>query len=403
LRSQKLAALLTYCYESIPYYREQFKAIGAEPGDFSNTEDLCRFPILEKETLRDRSEELLNPNADRTGWIKYSSSGSTGIPLQLWYHPLERLRMGHTVTRELLFHGHQPWHSMVNITEPRHSSPKNQWYHRIGLMNEQFLSLYDESGLNLERLRQINPKLLIGFPSVLLLIGEELSSVRQLDWRPQRIFTLAEVLTDEYRQNLQQYWGVDPVDMYGANEVGHIAFQCKDRENYHINADSLHIDIVRDGEIIPHGDLGEVVVTNFDLRVMPIIRYRIGDVARKVSGACSCGCNMPLMGSVAGRTDGFISGDDGKIFSALEVSLILKSVSGVKQFRLIQKEHGRVTVQYKPVSGEVNPELEITACLKMRLGEKMQIDTEKVKDIPREKSGKIRSVISEVTNPYQTE
>jgi len=136
LRREKLRELLRYCYDRIPYYREQFRRIGAEPEDFRSPEDLVKFPILDKETLRDHAEELLDPNADRSGWIKYRSSGSTGIPLELWYTPQERLRMGFTVTRELIYNGLKPWYRLVNITEPRHSAPKNRWYHRLGVMNE---------------------------------------------------------------------------------------------------------------------------------------------------------------------------------------------------------------------------------------------------------------------------
>ncbi|GAG69230.1 unnamed protein product, partial [marine sediment metagenome] len=61
LRRKKLTLLLNYCYQHIPYYQEQFKKMGAQPEDFQTPEDLANFPILEKETLRDRSEEFFDP------------------------------------------------------------------------------------------------------------------------------------------------------------------------------------------------------------------------------------------------------------------------------------------------------------------------------------------------------
>lgn len=244
LRWRKLQDLLQYCFKHIPYYRRQFDAIKAQPRDFQKPEDLAAFPILEKETLRDQAEEFLNPALDRSDWIRYRSSGSTGIPLELWYTPAERLRMGHTVTRELLFNGLSPYHRLVNITEPRHSSPKNRWYHRLGLMNEQFLSVYDQSHLNLARLMEFQPQAIIGFPSVLMLMGREMEKAEN-PLRPKLLFTLAEVLTAQDRVLLQKLWGVDPIDLYGANEVGHIAFQCSQRRGYHINLDSLHVEILQ--------------------------------------------------------------------------------------------------------------------------------------------------------------
>ncbi len=399
-RRDKLGRLLKYCYERIPYYRRKFAEIGAEPKDIQHPEDLTEFPILEKETLRDCLEEFLDPKADQEKWIRYRSSGSTGIPLELWYHPAERLRMGFTVTRELLFNGFKPWQRLVNITEPRHSASKNRWYHRLGFMNEKFLSVYDPSGLNLEQLRQIKPHAIIGFPSVLMLIGQEWQQADSSGRRPRLVFTLAEVLDDNYRQVLTEQFQVQPIDLYGANEVGHIAFQCPHRQGYHMNLDSLHVEILAGNQPAEVGERGEVVVTSFDLRAMPIIRYRVGDIAVKLEGTCDCGCRFPLMGHIEGRSDGFILGREGKLFSALEIALLLKPIAGIRQYRFIQEAEGRLRVEWVPHHPEVQAEAEIIRRLRERLGEAMHIVTERVAEIPREKSGKIRTVISYLSSPF---
>lgn len=400
LRRRKLAALLKFCYQHIPYYQEQFRHIGAAPEDFSEPADLSGFPLLDKETLRDRSDEFLDPQVDRSAWIPYRSSGSTGIPLQLWYHPRERLRMGFTVTREFLHNGLKPWFRLVNITEPRHSSSKNRWYHRVGIMKEQFLSVYDQSELNLARSREIKPHLLIGFPSVLMLIGRKLREMSIDDWRPKLLFTLAEVLTDADRELLTSMWGVEPIDLYGANEVGHVAFQCAQRKGYHMNLDSLHVEIVTGDKSAPKGQTGEVVVTNFDLRVMPIIRYRVGDVAAFFDGECACGCRFPMLERIAGRSDGFIIASDGKLYSALEVSLLLKSVAGIERFRIIQEQPNALRLEWVASGPSSCPEAEICHRLQERLGRDMAIQIERVASIARERSGKIRTVISTLPHPF---
>lgn len=401
LRRKKLAALLNYCYQHIPYYREQFKKIGAEPGDFHVPEDLAGFPILDKETIRDRAEELVDPKADRQSWIRYSSSGSTGIPLTLWYHPAERQRMAFTMTREFLYHGLKPWHRMANITEPRHFTPKNHWYHRLGIMDEKFLSIFDTADFNLERLQEINPDLLVGFPSILILIGQAMLAGDRAPLRPRLLFTLAEVLTSEYRRILTEQWGVDPIDIYGANELGHIAFQCPRREGYHINIDSVHVEIMADDKPALPGERGEVVATNFDLRVMPIIQYRVGDIARRIEKSCPCGCQFPMLGQIAGRSDGFVVGANGKLYSALEASLLLHPLEGIQHYRLVQEKYGHVCVDWVPKDEDAAPEHEIRRLLQKHLGEGTTIETRKVAEITREKSGKIRSVISNLPHPFR--
>jgi phenylacetate-CoA ligase len=391
-----------FCFRKIPYYREKFAEIGAMPDDFREPEDLVHFPLLEKETLRDRIEDFLDPSVDRSGLIRYRSSGSTGIPLELWYLPAERLQMGFVVTRELLYNGMKPWHRLVNITEPRHSSPKNRWYHRLGIMQERFLSVYDSAQLNLQELLRIRPQALIGFPSVLMLVGKELNAVGAASFRPRLLFTIAEVLTAEDRRILKELWGVEPIDLYGANEVGHIAFQCRRRQGYHINADTLHVEILAGDRPAKYGEPGEIVVTNFDLRVIPILRYRVGDVASFLEGVCPCGCRFPLLQNIAGRSDGFIQGADGTLFSALEISLLLKPLQDVEQYRLIQEAPGRITVEWKAKHAKANPEEQIRRLLRGGLGEAFRIEVVRVAEIPREKSGKIRSVISRLPHPFRS-
>lgn len=403
LRRRKLADLLNYCYRHIPYYRQQFDKIGAKPHDFQSPDDLARFPILEKETIRDHANEFLDPNADRSAWIPYRSSGSTGIPLELWYHPDERLMMGFTVTRELLHNGLKPHYRMVNITEPRHSVPKNRWYHRLGFMNEQFLSVYERSDLNLERLMAIRPQAIIGFPSSLMVIGGEMNRTAAEPLRPKLLFTLAEVLTDQDREILRRQWGIEPIDLYGANEVGHIAFQCSRRNGYHVNFDSLHVEIMAGDEPAAPGERGEVVVTNYDLRVMPIIRYRVGDVAQRSERSCSCGCGFPMMEKISGRSDGFLISSDGKTYSALEISLLLKSVKGMARYRIIQESHDVITTEWVPADQEFDPSEEICLRLKERLGDAIRIEVRRVDEITPEASGKIRTVISKLPHPFPAE
>ncbi|MCX6639780.1 MAG: hypothetical protein NTW14_04775 [bacterium] len=402
LRSRKMKALLHFCYWRIPYYREQFKRIGAEPRDFRTPEDLVRFPIVEKQTLRDHAEEFIDLEADRSRLLKYNSSGSTGIPLELWYHPTERQRMGFTMTREFLLHGLKPYHRLVNVTEPRHASPKDRWYHKLGLMNEKFLSIYDPPDKILAELRQINPHLLIGFPSVLLLVGKQMQEQDAKGLRPRLLFTLAEVLTSQDREILKEQWGVEPIDLYGCNETGHIAFQCTRREGYHINVDSVHVEVVNGDKPVGAGERGEVIVTNFDLRIMPIIRYRVGDIVRKLPDQCSCGCQFPLLGEIAGRSDGFLIGVDGRLFSALEVSLLLHRLPGISQYRLLQHDPGAVTVEWVPKDPNFDPESEIRRALEQSLGDKMKIEIRRIAEIPREKSGKIRTVVSSLPHPFGT-
>jgi len=109
---------------------------------------------------------------------------------------------------------------------------------------------------------------------------------------------------------------------------------------------------------------------------------------------------LPLLGPIAGRSDGFVVGADGKLYSALETSLLLHPISGVKHYRLIQEDPGQVCVEWVPKSPDSAAENEIRRVLERHLGAETRIETRRVREIPREKSGKIRSVISTLAHPF---
>ncbi len=116
------------------------------------------------------------------------------------------------------------------------------------------------------------------------------------------------------------------------------------------------------------------MATNFDLRVMPIVRYRVGDIAQKIGGSCTCGCRFPLLGHIAGRSDGFLAGTDGKLYSALEISLLLHPVQGIQHYRLLQEKPGNVRVEWVAKGQNSHPENEIRLLLQKHLGSNTNIE-----------------------------
>jgi phenylacetate-CoA ligase len=101
---------------------------------------------------------------------------------------------------------------------------------------------------------------------------------------------------------------------YGASEVGIIAHQCE-QGGMHLSAENNIVEILRGGSQAGPGETGEVVVTNLDNYVMPLIRYRIGDVGALRAGTCGCGRGLPLMEVVDGRINNMALLPDGRIIS----------------------------------------------------------------------------------------
>jgi phenylacetate-CoA ligase len=125
-------------------------------------------------------------------------------------------------------------------------------------------------------------------------------------------------LTYTIRKNFEKAFNADVYDQYGSGEVYWVATECEKHEGLHIHQDMRHVDIVDEtGRNLPNGNMGEMLVTDLDNELFPIIRYKNGDMSIIKVESCSCGRPYDLLEKISGRVSdliklpkgGFISGD----------------------------------------------------------------------------------------------
>ena len=109
-----------------------------------------------------------------------------------------------------------------------------------------------------------------------------------------------EGITERARDELERFWGAPLCMTYASTEAATtLAFECTHRGGYHVNEFDFYLEIDR-----PDADgYGEIVLTTVNRRVMPLIRYRTGDVARWLPGACPCGLPFRRLSPLRGRLD----------------------------------------------------------------------------------------------------
>jgi len=113
-----------------------------------------------------------------------------------------------------------------------------------------------------------------------------------------------EGITPRTRAELEAFWGAPLCMTYASTEAATIlAFECTHRRGYHVNEFDFYVEIAdadSDG-------YGEIVLTTANRRVMPLIRYRTGDVARWLSEPCPCGLPFRRLSALRGRLDEQVS------------------------------------------------------------------------------------------------
>ena len=133
------------------------------------------------------------------------------------------------------------------------------------------------------------------------------------------------------RRRIANELGVQLYDIYGLTEIygPGIAMSCDEECGMHYWDDYLYFEIINPntGELVPHGDVGELVITTLRKEGAPLIRYRTHDLTRFMPGECACGRDYPRIDTLIGRTDDMIKVKGTNIFPA-QIDELLREVEG---------------------------------------------------------------------------
>ena len=143
---------------------------------------------------------------------------------------------------------------------------------------------------------------------------------------------------------------------YGCREVSVIASECAAHSGLHVMAEGLYLEIETPHGPAAPGEMGAILVTDLLNHAMPLIRYRIGDLARWADGACPCGRGLPRLERVAGRVTDFLVGCDGRLVSGVFLATyVVAQRPSLGQVQIRQHRAGAVTYRIKP-GRDFNPD-----------------------------------------------
>ena len=398
LQNKKLRTLIQHSYAHVPYYRNIFNKVGLEPEDIQTVDDLPKIPVTRKADLVDLPiDEVLASNIEVDRCQVSRTSGTTGIPLTVYWDKKAKLIERLVKVRYHLDCGDTITNKTVDLGAGTSLVPEGQWFQKIGIFRTKWVSPHIGVKKQIEEIKAYDPRALVSYPTLFEELCKEVidEAVTGLDIR--LVFTGGEHLDDFTRVLIKKALDAEVFVRYGAREVGRISNECVQHQGLHTCAESVVVEITREGETLPNGDEGEVTVTNLDNYVMPFIRYDVGDIGVLLGGECTCGKYSPLMRLTEGRTKERIPLSDGRMVPALVPIEVLRYVQGLRQFQLIQEARDRFLVRIirgRGMSDTVPDAIKLQ--LKSILGN-VEIDVREVDHIAREKSGKLRQFISHVT------
>jgi phenylacetate-CoA ligase len=211
------------------------------------------------------------------------------------------------------------------------------------------------------------------------------------------------MLIPSERRRIEEAFGCKVTDLYGCEEVGLIATECEQHDGMHIDMENNYIELLdHNGDEVDAGEDGAVVITSLLNRSMPLLRYKMGDVASMRATPCACGRTLPLMNNISGRVADFLVRKDGSVVAGVSlVERTLTKYPGVAQMQIIQEDIDTIILKIArdPNYSEAT-ERALIEEFKSSVGAHNEIRIEFVTSIPQERSGKFRFAISKVANPF---
>lgn len=256
------------------------------------------------------------------------------------------------------------------------------------------LSVASTTDEQLAWLVRTNPTYLLVYPSVLHALLRRIAATGSVLPALREVRTISEVLSPGTRGLCRDVLEVPIVDAYSAQEVGYIALQCPVHEHYHVQAERLLVEVLRDDDTpCAPGETGRVVVTDLHNLATPILRYELGDYA-EVGRPCPCGRGLPVLARIIGRRRNMLVYPDGRT-SWPVFTVACREAVRFRDLQLVQLRRDALVVRVVP-DGELDRGALVVA-LHRALGFAFEVEVELVDEIARTPAGKLEEFISRVS------
>jgi phenylacetate-CoA ligase len=399
---KQLEQLLRYAKDQSPFYGNRLKL-----EETISLDNFQKIPLL---TRRDLAEHFNDINCkiipkDHHPIQMLQTSGSTGQIVMVKRTAFNNLIWAALTMRDHFWHQRDFSQSSATVKAHINAQDDEQIAHKegwgppaallfdTGPAYQQSLSL--SVGEQAEWLLRRNPYYLLTYPTNLNALLNEFEKLQQFPNHLKEIRSIGETLSADLSERCRKL-GLKTVDIYSAQEVGIIALQCPVSGLYHIQSESLIVEILdEENNQCSEGQIGKIVVTDLHNFATPIIRYEIRDYA-KVGGKCSCGRGLPTLVEILGRRRNMITLPDGSIHWPSVGLHKFREIAPIEQYQLIQHSLQLVEIRLVIKGGLTsNQEAQFTNVIQTALGYPFPLKFVFFEEeLPRTRGGKFEEFIS---------
>jgi phenylacetate-CoA ligase len=396
-QNQQLRAFVRHAYEHTVYYKEVFDQLNLTPDDIQCAEDLKKLPVLTKDIVRARFDDLVPNNINQYRHRKEKTGGTSGDPMiylcseDTWGF-VTAMKMHSWRTTSYRYGDKFAALGSASLFKKKASLPRRiyDWIRQEYPLNSMNLSneLCQEY---IDKMRREGINYIYGYASAIYLLAKYAHDNKVDVSFIKGAYRTSENLTPTYRAMIERTFGCRVMDCYGCRDAGVACYEVKPGE-YHLGYASI-----LEVEGANEEGIGVAVSTNVLNYAFPLLRYDYGDMVQLKEQPYEY--NGQVISQILGRKSDVLQLDNGHVLTSPGFTILMNKFDVVAYD--IQKISGSaIKMLVQPVEGKWNTEQEklLTNEMKRFVGEGCEFTLEYVDHFEPLKNGKRRYFMNDLSD-----
>ena len=315
-QEERLHEALLYLADHSPYYQRMFRSYGIDVNKIRHLEDLVKIPFTEKKDLQLFNDDFLCCPKDKV--IDYiTTSGTLGDPVTFCCTEKDLQRLAFNEKKSFECAGLRPGNILQLMTTiDKRFMAGLAYFLGIREMGASIIRVGNGiPELQWDTIQRIKPDTIMCVPSFILKLIQY-AEEHNIDYRNssiRRIIGIGEGLREQdfslnlLGRRIKEKWDVDLFATYSSTEMGATFSECQYGCGGHVHPELIIVEIIGEDDLpVADGQPGEIVVTTLGVEGMPLLRFRTGDIAAKITDRCQCGRYSYRLTPLVGRKNNMI-------------------------------------------------------------------------------------------------
>lgn len=410
---ERFQEVYRHAIRNIPFYKNWYGEHGLNEESVRSPGDIASLPLLSKSHVRKHLEEMTWPEIPGNKRRRCKTGGTTGEPVVVHltrFNIQSQYAFMHNIWSRV---GYKPRDLMLSFCRSEYSRPRDgllQFYNpkdnvlcvSLDFLNPGTVAQYAAL------VHEMRPDFLLIYSSTMFIFSQLLREAG-ISLPPMKAVLIhAQKQLAGQREIIEETLGCPVFLHYGQAERVILASPCEFTRDYHVVPEYGWTELIdeNDRPIEDSGRVGELVGTGFFNRVMPLIRYRTGDLALwRRDQSCPCGRPHDILAELKGRTQHFLVLADGS-FKGTDPGVTIFSLFAEygRGFQLVQEVPGKVTVRLAPLrSNPPDYQEKIRPRLQKQYFGPMEFEIVETEDLELTASGKPKFLIQRLKSPGEND